>query len=511
MTTRKNKKKNPSKTKIKQQTDEITNTIQKWGLKLPKQRPPVIVISGTAGNGKTTTINCLFGKRVGKVGHFKRGTEKAKIYEWVSKSANIHIIDLPGLGESDRNDKKIGRLYSKYAKKADGVIVIVRPRLYDIGTEKTVRLLLKSGFPSEKIIFGFNKVYMLNYDKGRGKNKKTYSVNLNGLDGVTKPFDLRAVETAKRELLRSLKKEFPKKSFDLKRIVEFDALSGWNLYKMFDAVINLLPFNTLKGIHKVRRSAHKDIVEKERKSLVTIERRQKKVREELRKSKKQQELKNIQQNKFWEKIVENTQLKETTIREAEKKLEKERQEIKVSKLQAKQEIQQLEEKIKAIEEKAEKSLSVKPSQKNSLPIEDTNKLIQDEARAIRKIENIKEEQQIKETKLNEDEKKFRQLREDLEEIKEEQKRRIREDELNKNKLKSENMEQERRLKALEDEAKNAEKGLRKIEEEKLAHEESFGEKVVNGIFEIAEKAGVIIVVSFFKRGIKAVFDWFVGN
>lgn len=47
--------------------DTITQNLKKYKHIIPDQRKPTILICGKMGNGKTTTINTLFGVEVGRL------------------------------------------------------------------------------------------------------------------------------------------------------------------------------------------------------------------------------------------------------------------------------------------------------------------------------------------------------------------------------------------------------------------------------------------------------------
>src|SRR5690606_30566035 len=77
---------------------ELTELLRRRGDRLPEQRKPNIVVCGQTGVGKTTTVNTLFGREVGAVGDYSRGSVTDELHEWEAHGQYIDIVDLPGLG-----------------------------------------------------------------------------------------------------------------------------------------------------------------------------------------------------------------------------------------------------------------------------------------------------------------------------------------------------------------------------------------------------------------------------
>ena len=118
-----------------------------------------ILVCGERGAGKTTTINTLFGEDKGVVGWYDTGTTHDELYEWVCETDVINIVDLPGLGDSKRNDKAFEAMYRRHVPKADGVIVVVEAgKGAKTATVRTVEILLKCGVKPKFINFAYNKL-----------------------------------------------------------------------------------------------------------------------------------------------------------------------------------------------------------------------------------------------------------------------------------------------------------------------------------------------------------------
>lgn len=270
---------------------EIKKLIDENREYLPEQRKPTIIISGKIGSGKTTTINTLFGQEVGQVGYFSRGTNTDEVYEWESAGENINIIDLPGLGDSDEKDEEFRTMYRRRVKEADAFIVVVcPPRPAEIGTIKTVQVLLECGIPNDKIIFGYNKLSHIRYP---GNNGKVFQVEIKGLLGPTNDHHRKAIADAKKaflqDILEGIRKKFPNTSFSNEQIVEYDSISGWNLHQMFMRVIKILPFETCVKLETVLSSAEKQALERETRELKEEKEKLKKLRNELEKEREDSE------------------------------------------------------------------------------------------------------------------------------------------------------------------------------------------------------------------------------
>ncbi|HEV2883062.1 MAG TPA: GTPase [Pyrinomonadaceae bacterium] len=276
--------------KLDQQLELIGQQLKKYSDHLPPNRKPKILICGKAGNGKTTTINTLFGKQVGEIGFYRRGTSEDAVYEWESESEDIDIVDLPGLGDSPRYDKVFREMYERRAAEADGfIIVIAPPRPAEEGTLKTIRLLLKCKVPSRHIIFGFNKLSQLDYPDGDGITQ----VEMRGLLGPTSEAHERAIAEAKRAFYEDLCSTFPKVKFTEDQIIAFDSRSGWNLHKMLLAVIDTLPFQTLMRLRRAAAEAQREARRREEARLqaerARLNAEARRLRKERAEAKKKQE------------------------------------------------------------------------------------------------------------------------------------------------------------------------------------------------------------------------------
>lgn len=238
---------------------ELRGLISQYKSHLPQETIPRIMIAGKTGNGKTTTINSLFGKRVGEIGHDKRGTTKDESYIWKYSDQNIELIDLPGLGESESQDRTYLDLYRKWSRDVHGFIVVINPpRPAEDGTLKTVKAILDNGVSSSQLVFGFNKISTLNFDDP--KTNITRRIIFSRKRGIFGKQSYNAVNDAKLAFLKNIQNEFPRHNFELHQIIEYDALTGWNIYKLLTAVVQILPYRALGYFERATREARQTLI-----------------------------------------------------------------------------------------------------------------------------------------------------------------------------------------------------------------------------------------------------------
>ncbi|MDR2086641.1 MAG: TIR domain-containing protein [Dysgonamonadaceae bacterium] len=232
---------------------------------------PSILICGATGVGKTTTVNTLFGKKLGHVEGGRRGTTQLHQHTLMSEGGNVIIYDVPGLGDSKEIDKQTKKIYSEIIKLGVGgiIVVIVPPRPAAFGTLETVKLLISKNVDIRKIVFGYNKLSYLRYDDDDGENKKI--ADIDSLFGPVDEKEKKAIDDAKDMFFQDLNAYFPDKGFKKEQIIEYDSISGWNFYKMFETIAKVIPPNAAIKLKKAVDKAHNELVEKQEKKRKSVE------------------------------------------------------------------------------------------------------------------------------------------------------------------------------------------------------------------------------------------------
>lgn len=231
---------------------------------LPSEEQPKILVCGKTGNGKTTTINTLFGRRVGKIGYYTVGTKVSKEHHWKYEDERICLIDLPGLGVSKKEDEEYIKSYIPWLTKTKGrfpihaiLVVAAYPRLGE-GTWDTVQLILDKGFPSECIIFGLNKLRELAYPIKKN-SINNLNIELDDEYGLNE-HDKKIVEKTKRAFVIELNKKFPNAKFKLNQCIEYDS-RGWNIYHLLSVIVSVMPYTTLSYLMTTTKDARNKIIE----------------------------------------------------------------------------------------------------------------------------------------------------------------------------------------------------------------------------------------------------------
>ncbi len=247
---------------------ELTELLRRRGDRLPEQRKPNIVVCGQTGVGKTTTVNTLFGREVGAVGDYSRGSVTDELHEWEAHGQYIDIVDLPGPGPPER-DRAYREMDRRRIPEADGFLVVVTPpRPFNSATKSTVDLLIACGVEPEKIVFAYNRLGSLT----TRTNGERRSVTLNGIAGPVSEADREAVELARRAFHEDLREEIHggryRERFSLDQIVPYDALHGWNIFALFTQVLRHLPGEALANWHNAVSRGIRELQERAREQIL---------------------------------------------------------------------------------------------------------------------------------------------------------------------------------------------------------------------------------------------------
>lgn len=126
--------------------------------------PLDILIIGSTGVGKSSTINAIYGDNKTKIGSGAK-PQTQEIQE-CKISRNITLYDSPGLGEGSEKDRqhmqKIHKLLTKKDRngnaKVDLALVIIDATVKGLGQEyETIKYLLKTIGDTSRILIGLNK------------------------------------------------------------------------------------------------------------------------------------------------------------------------------------------------------------------------------------------------------------------------------------------------------------------------------------------------------------------
>jgi predicted GTPase len=121
-------------------------------LKQETKLPPKVAVIGKAGVGKTTTINNLFNAEM-KTSPTTVGTVKAEVKEFtLSTGGTLTVVDLPGYGRSEAEDREYEKIYQELIPSCDLVFLVLQADTRDIADDietiaKITEWLKKSPVP----------------------------------------------------------------------------------------------------------------------------------------------------------------------------------------------------------------------------------------------------------------------------------------------------------------------------------------------------------------------------
>lgn len=196
--------------------------------------PLDVMLTGSTGSGKSTTINCIFDKPIAKVGD---GAEP----ETMSLNAfrltdHMRFWDTPGLGDGIRNDLSHAYNIKRLLRKPhhgqfyliDMVIVIVDAGSRDIGTTvKLIDQVLTKSIPPERIMVALNQADFAM--KGRHWDS-THNIP----DDVLHNFLEDKAESVQRRINDSAQ-------LNLRKPVYYSAKYRYHIEALYDAIIAQMP------------------------------------------------------------------------------------------------------------------------------------------------------------------------------------------------------------------------------------------------------------------------------
>ncbi|MDB9495999.1 50S ribosome-binding GTPase [Spirulina major CS-329] len=99
------------------------------------QLPPKVAVIGKSGVGKTTTVNNLFDAQL-KTSPTTVGTTEAQVKEFtLSTGGNLTVIDLPGYGRSEAEDRKYDQIYKQIIPSCDLVLLVIQADTRDFADD----------------------------------------------------------------------------------------------------------------------------------------------------------------------------------------------------------------------------------------------------------------------------------------------------------------------------------------------------------------------------------------
>jgi len=99
------------------------------------QLPPKVAVIGKSGVGKTTTINNLFNAKL-KTSPTTVGTNQAQIKEFtLATGGTLTVIDLPGYGRSEAEDREYDKIYRQIIPSCDLVFLVIQADTRDIADD----------------------------------------------------------------------------------------------------------------------------------------------------------------------------------------------------------------------------------------------------------------------------------------------------------------------------------------------------------------------------------------
>lgn len=99
------------------------------------QLPPKVAVIGKSGVGKTTTINNLFNAKL-KTSPTTVGTTEAQTKEFtLATGGTLTVIDLPGYGRSESEDREYDKIYQNIIPSCDLVFLVIQADTRDLADD----------------------------------------------------------------------------------------------------------------------------------------------------------------------------------------------------------------------------------------------------------------------------------------------------------------------------------------------------------------------------------------
>ncbi|APE96598.1 GTPase family protein [Pseudomonas putida] len=211
---------------------EFSGKINRMGV-----RPLDVMLAGSTGAGKSSTINALFSESVAKVG---KGVDPETMdLDWYNVHDYLRVWDTPGLGDGFASDKQhskkiIDLLYKTYSAEdmsfgfVDLALVIIDGSSRDLGTAyKLINEILIPNFQADRIVVAINQADVAM--KGRHWNFFT-----NTPDDEAKNFLNEKALSVKNRVAEAT-------GVNINIPVCYSADCGYNVSALMDALIKAVP------------------------------------------------------------------------------------------------------------------------------------------------------------------------------------------------------------------------------------------------------------------------------
>lgn len=203
--------------------------------------PIDVLLIGSTGSGKSSTLNSIFCNEVSKIG-FGVNPETLYIKDYLLENG-IRFWDTPGLGDSILNDKiyyekifEVLKWKIKYDDKyafIDMVVIILDASIRDMGTSfNIINKILTILKESHRLVIGLNQA-----DFAMKSNNFNKEINEPSLE--LKNF----LQEKKISIQKRIKESI---GLDNINIIEYSALTGYNIDKFLDLIIDNIPKNKRK-------------------------------------------------------------------------------------------------------------------------------------------------------------------------------------------------------------------------------------------------------------------------
>lgn len=200
-----------------------------------RESPPVIVLIGEAGVGKSTTINALFNAGQ-EEGHVKATTTKAAPFNIIPREHKgtkglIRVYDMPGVGDDISTYEKYRQIYVSTLSKADAILWI-HP------CEDRMVMLMQLVFED---LFGANGELTSHQDRlviGLNKLDQLGPANWNPIANLPSDAQLQNAEERVAIMKSSIKNVLPKWNGE---VVAYSALRRFRLPQLFRALMYAVP------------------------------------------------------------------------------------------------------------------------------------------------------------------------------------------------------------------------------------------------------------------------------